>query len=331
MAVPRDLGGGGATHPQLCDTIRVLGRACGSTALAFSMHSHLVATSVWKYQHGQGGEAALRNVAEGELILLSTSASDWVDSNGTMRRVEGGYRVTTRKVFGSGGPAAHIIMASARFDDPDAGPQVLHFPVPTSSAGVRFANDWDTLGMRATGSNTVLLEDVFVADEAITLRRPQGEWHPALSASVTIALPCLMSAYVGVAESAATLALDTARGKSNAPHIPYVAGELRNLVAQTRFAWQAMVRNAADLEFTPTLDRADQALIGKSVCTNSAIATVEKAMELTGGRGFFRGFPLERMLRDIHGARYHPLPEKRQLAFSGTLALGRNPITGAAV
>ena len=54
---------------------------------------------------------------------------------------------------------------------------------------------------------------------------------------------------------------------------------------------------------------------------------VRKAMEIAGGPGFFRG-PLERMLRDVSAAPYHALPEKRQLHFSGLIALGRDPITG---
>ena len=57
---------------------------------------------------------------------------------------------------------------------------------------------------------------------------------------------------------------------------------------------------------------------------------MEKAVEATGGRGFFRGFPLERMLRDVHAAPYHPLPEKKQALFSGRLAMGLDPITGQA-
>ncbi|HEX2515417.1 MAG TPA: acyl-CoA dehydrogenase family protein, partial [Chloroflexota bacterium] len=45
--VPAELGGGGASHAELCAMLRELGRACGSTALALSMHTHLVASQVW--------------------------------------------------------------------------------------------------------------------------------------------------------------------------------------------------------------------------------------------------------------------------------------------
>jgi len=49
--VPKDLGGGGATHAELCEMLREVGHYCPSTALALSMHTHLVAAAVWR--HGQ--------------------------------------------------------------------------------------------------------------------------------------------------------------------------------------------------------------------------------------------------------------------------------------
>lgn len=329
MAIPTELGGGGASFGELCGAIRELGRHCASTALAFSMHSHLIAATVWKHLHGQPGADLLRKVAAEQTVLLSTGASDWIDANGTMERVDGGYRVTARKVFGSGGPAADVIVSSARYDDPQAGPQVLHFAVPTSAEGVTFAADWDTLGMRATGSNTVLLQDVFVPEQAISLRRPRGQWHPVWSVVLTVAVPIYMSPYAGIAEAACEVALALAARKADAPHVPYLAGELENLRSQTRLAWRGLVDNAAELDFAPALARANDALVGKTLCANAAMAAVRKAMELAGGEGFFRACPLERMLRDVSAAPYHPLPEKRQLRFSGLLALGRDPITGS--
>jgi alkylation response protein AidB-like acyl-CoA dehydrogenase len=329
LAVPRELGGGGASFETLCETIREVARHCASTALALSMHSHLVAATVWKHLRGQPGEQLLRKVASEQAVLLSTGASDWVDSNGSMRKVDGGYRVSARKIFGSGGPVASIIIASARWEDAPEGPQVLHFPVPTSADGVRLLDDWDTLGMRGTGSSTVVLEDVFVPEEAIALRRPAGQWHPAWSVVMTVAPPIYMAPYVGIAEAAAAEALRLATRKGDAPHLPYLAGELTGSLHVARVLWRDMVKNAAEYAFAPEVARADRALVGKTEVARHAIATVHKAMELAGGQGFFRRHDLERMLRDVEAAPYHPLPEKRQHLFSGRLALGLDPITGA--
>lgn len=329
MAVPQPLGGGGAGFFEVCDALRELGRFDGSAALALSMHTHLVAATVWKYKHGGQGEALLRKVADGQLALVSTGASDWIDSNGRMTRVEGGFRVSGRKVFGSGAPAAAMLIASARYDDPQEGAQVLHFPVPLSAEGVSSAGDWDAHGMRGTGSHTVILDNVFVPDAAITLRRPAGRWHPAWSVVLTVAPPIYMSPYVGIAEAAAELALDAARGSVEASHVPFLAGELAVELAATRLAWRALVANAREYDFAPALETANAQLVHKSLCARAAIATVDKAMELAGGRGFFRRFGLERLLRDVRAASYHPLPDKRQQEFSGRLALGRDPITNA--
>jgi alkylation response protein AidB-like acyl-CoA dehydrogenase len=49
-------------------------------------------------------------------------------------------------------------------------------------------------------------------------------------------------------------------------------------------------------------------------------------VEVVGGSAYFRKLGLERLLRDIHGAPFHPLPEKKQLEFSGRVALGLSPI-----
>ncbi|MBX3192820.1 MAG: acyl-CoA dehydrogenase family protein [Labilithrix sp.] len=328
MGVPRELGGGGAGHREICETVRALAHSCGSTALAFSMHSHLLAAAVWRHLHGQSAEALLRKIAANETVLLSTGASDWVDSNGTMTRVEGGYRVSAKKVFGSGGPAADLLVTSARYEDPQAGAQVLHFTVPASAEGVTFAADWNTLGMRGTGSDTIVLKDVFVPEHAISLRRPRGAWHAAWSVTLTVAIPIFMAPYVGIAEAAREVAHGIAKTKNDA-HAADLAGELENLVAQTQLAWRAAIDGADDYDFAPSLDLASRALVAKTLCANGATAAVRKAMELAGGASFFRG-PLERMLRDVAAAPYHALPEKRQLRFSGLVALGRDPIAGAA-
>src|SRR5262245_64372654 len=69
--VPADLGGGGASHAALCAILRTLARGCGSTALALSMHTHLVAAAVWRREHdGAPVEPMLRRVAADELVLV---------------------------------------------------------------------------------------------------------------------------------------------------------------------------------------------------------------------------------------------------------------------
>src|SRR3954469_20633386 len=77
--VPRELGGGGASHDELCQMIRVLSRHCGSTGLAFSMHTHLVGTLAYLWRSGNTApEPLLRRVGAEQLILVSSGGSDWL-------------------------------------------------------------------------------------------------------------------------------------------------------------------------------------------------------------------------------------------------------------
>lgn len=325
-AVPSELGGGGATHSEICDALRELARFCGSTALALSMHTHLVAAAVFRYRHGQPGEALLRKVAASELVLVSTGAGDWVDSVGRAERTPGGYKVSGIKRFCSGSLAGDLLITSAPHDDPERGAEVLHFPVALSAAGVSIREDWDTLGMRGTGSHSVELENVFVPEEAIAARRPRGEWHPMWNVIVSVAAPIYTAPYIGVAERAAELARAAASTRPPEPVLFQCLGELENSLTTAQMAWREMVAITNDYDLAPSIEQANRTLIRKTIAANAAMATVSKAMETVGGAAYFRRSGIERLLRDVQGAPFHPLPEKKQLEFSGRVALGLSPI-----
>ena len=324
--VPSELGGGGATYSQMCAFVRGLGRYCSSTALSLSMHQHLVAAAVFNHRNGKPGQKLLEKVADKELVLISTGANDWLGSNGTVERAEGGYRVSAQKPFASGSPGGDILITSAPYQDPEQGWQVLHFPVPLAAEGLSLAGDWRTLGMRATGSETVVLNGVFVPEEAVVLKRPRAAYHPAYNVILTVAMPLIVSAYLGVAEAAADIAQGMARKRSHDTSVPYLLGELINLLTTAQLAQESMVGIANDWKFEPVTETANAILVRKAIAAKAILATVEKAMETAGGGGFYRRTGLERLLRDAHGLQFHPLPEKRQQHFTGRFALGLDPV-----
>jgi alkylation response protein AidB-like acyl-CoA dehydrogenase len=328
--VPAELSGGGVRHSAMCAFLRRLAHYCPSTALALSMHQHLVAAAVYHHRNGRPGQKLLERVAADETVLISTGANDWMESSGAAERVDGGFRVNARKPFGSGSPAGGILATSVPYRDPAEGWQVVHFVVPFAAPGLSLANDWHSLGMRATGSHTIVLEDVFVPDGAVALRRPRGRYHPAWNVILTVAMPLIMSVYVGAAEAAAAIARDQASKRQGDPVVPYLLGELTNELTAAQLAIDDMVRLANDLDFAMTLEVADAVLVRKTIVAGHALATVEKALEVAGGAGFHRRTGLERFLRDAHGAQFHPLPAKRQHRFTGRIALGLDPIADTA-
>ncbi|MGH6972808.1 MAG: acyl-CoA dehydrogenase family protein, partial [Caulobacteraceae bacterium] len=168
--VPLELGGGGASFAGMCAFLRGLARHCPSTALALSMHQHLVAAAAYNHAAGRPGAKLLEKVASGETVLVSTGASDWMESSGRVEAADGGFRISARKPFASGSPRGGVLVTSAPFEDPAEGWQVLHFAVPLDAQGVSLADDWRVMGMRATGSRTVVMDRVFVPEEGVSLR-----------------------------------------------------------------------------------------------------------------------------------------------------------------
>ena len=97
-------------------------------------------------------------------------------------------------------------------------------------------------------------------------------------------------------------------------------------ITMAQLAVDDMVRLAQDLDCTMSLDLSTAILTRKTIAAEHVLATVEKALEVAGGAGFYRGLGLERLLRDAHGAQFHPLSAKRQHRFAGRVALGLDPI-----
>jgi alkylation response protein AidB-like acyl-CoA dehydrogenase len=327
--IPKELGGGGISHRTMCQVLRIMARHCGATALSLSMHQHLAAFQTWNHMHGKPVGKFLEKVAAGQLVLISTGANDWLASSGNAVKTDGGYKVTARKSFASGSPSGDFLMTSAPCLDPAEGWQVLHFPVPFTAPGLSLVQDWKTMGMRGTGSNSISLENVFVPEEAVGLRRPRGTFHPVFCVITTLALPLIVSVYVGVAEAAARIARDQAKRRTGDPTLPYLIGEMENRLAAAQIAMDSMIAIANDYDFTPSVETSSAILIRKTLAVNAALAAGEKALEAMGGSGYFRSAGLERLIRDLHAGQFHPLPEKRQQSFTGRVAMGMDPVEPA--
>ncbi len=213
--VPRELGGGGADVDELAAMLRTLAYHCGSTALAFSMHTHQVAIPAWRWTHQKATpvEPLLKRIASERILLLSSGGSDWIAGSGKAEKVEGGYRINARKIFTSGAPMGDLLMTGAVHETDGEPPMVLHFGIPMNSPHVKVLDTWRTLGMRGTGSHDVLIEGHMVPDAAVAVKRKSGEWHPLFHIISTIAFPLVYSVYLGVAESARDIAVELAKRK----------------------------------------------------------------------------------------------------------------------
>jgi alkylation response protein AidB-like acyl-CoA dehydrogenase len=330
LGVPVELGGAGLTRTELSEMLRTLARHCSSTALALAMHTHVLAATVWRWRHQSAPvEGLLKRVATERIQLLSSGGSDWLDGSGKAVKVDGGYRIYARKIFASGAPSANLFMTGAIDEDAPDGPTMLQFGIPMNAAGVTVKETWDTMGMRGTGSHDVLLDDVFVPDAAIGARRKPGVWHPLMHIVSMVAFPLVYSVYTGVAEAARDLAVAAAAKRRDPAVIDLgivdLVGALDTELAATRMALESMVASSETAQ--PGLETTNTIFMHRTLVARSARKTVDLALEVAGGASYHRRNGLERLFRDVQGARFHPLPEHQQRRLAGRIALGM-PIDG---
>ena len=184
--------------------------------------------------------------------------------------------------------------------------------------GVSVLDDWDVMGMRATGSQTIVFDQVFVPESAIALERPREGFHPVWNVVLTVAMPLIMSAYVGIAEKAMNIAKDIGKKyHRNQDHIPYIIGKLNNTLLSVKAQWKAMYALTNNFDFLPDQNITSDMLSYKTNVSDATIQTVSQAMEAIGGQSFYRKKVLERLFRDVQASQFHPLPKWDQYAFTG--------------
>jgi len=137
----------------------------------------------------------------------------------------------------------------------------------------------------------------------------------------TLALPLIFAVYVGIAEAARALALRQAAGRRHDPGTLEQVGRMENELATARMGLRQMI-DAAATGRVGSETTTNEVLIGRAVAGPAAIRTVEVAMEVAAGAGFYRDLGLERLFRDVQGARYHPARGNAQLIYAGRVALG---------
>ena len=323
VGVPVELGGGGATMAELADMLRRLAHGCGATALAFAMHTHQVAIPAWRWRNQLPAkpivEPLLRRIAAERIVMMSSGGSDWVGGAGRAEKVEGGYRIHATKAFASGAPLGASLMTSAVAEDPE-GPLVLHFGAPLNAPGVRVDEVWDAMGMRGTASQSVVFDGLFIPDDKIPLKRKAGEWHMIFQITANIAIPLIYAVYTGLAEAARDRAIVIETARPEVRRSPHLAGELELRLHATQLAHRDMLE--AGMEGKPSPESVNRVMLGRAMVVETALAAANLAMDLAGGEGFQRRGGLERIFRDIQGARYHPMRMDKAAVYAGTLATG---------
>lgn len=143
-------------------------------------------------------------------------------STATAERVDGGFRVTGHKMFGSLAPVWTRYGLHALWPDAEDGPKIVRAFLPRDNAGYRILETWDTLGMRGMRSDDVLLEGAFVPDKYIARIVPAGSMDNFVLTLFAWALLGFANIYYGVAQRAIDLVVPALKSKTSAAQWPTI-------------------------------------------------------------------------------------------------------------
>ena len=238
-------------------------------------------------------------------------------------RTPGGWRIDGRKLFCTGSPAATVLYTSVSFVGEDGGERYGYAMVPADAEGVTVHDDWDALGMRASGSHSVTFDAVALPAAALRGGFPVGDADGYMSRNLNAGL-FHAAASLGIAEAAQDQALDAARRADDARTRALVAESAMDLSAARGALSRAAQLVDERREHVAALFAEAQA--AKTFTNDAASRVVDRALALVGGAGYRSGHPLARAYRDVRaGAFMHPLGANRAYDLVGRVALGADP------
>ena len=346
--VPIELGGLGVSsaHDLVVASSR-LARGDASVAIGVNMHlaavlnmerRRQVAVAAGEERRASGFAASLEQIASDGVVLaaaISERGQDLTRPGTRATRTKSGWRIDGRKIFCTMSPAATDLYVAVTYADDNGAERYAYAMVPTHAPGVVVHDDWDALGMRASGSNSVSLDGVKLPASGVRGGFRVGDPVPYMERNLVAGL-FHAAASLGIAESADQLARRGIADRINGDARPrmQVADNAIDLAAARGVLSRAAALIDAHHAANPGSDGTAQELealfaeaqAAKAFVGEAAARIVDRALALSGGAGYVNGSPLARAYRDVKaGSFMHPLGANRAYDYLGHVALGEQP------
>jgi alkylation response protein AidB-like acyl-CoA dehydrogenase len=321
LPVPSEFGGPGLTLAEVCREQRRLAYHAPATALAVNMHLYWLGVAADLWRRGDTSlEWILRDAAAGEIfaaghaesgndvpVLLSTTKAE---------RVDGGYRLTGHKHFGSLTPVwTRFGVHGMDLSDPGH-PKIVHAFVPRDTPGYTIKKTWDVLGMRATRSDDTVLENVFVPARYIARVVPAGAagLDSFVLAVFAWALMGFGNIYYGLARRALDQCITAVKSKGSLALSRSMAyhPEAQHAIAEMVIELESIGPHLETIarDWSNGVDHGaewpSKIFAAKFHAVEGSWRVVDVGLDVMGGFGIFRSSGYERLVRDARLGRIHP-------------------------
>ena len=338
LTVPRDFGGWGADLLEVTLAQQQLAQGDGATALVMSMHlSHVAKLAENVTGPNDFFTRLCRAIVEDGAIINAAASEPATGSPSrggrpttiARRQEDGSWIVTGRKTFTTGSPILAFFIVTCSIEDTTQLPPLSadrgSFLIPRTAQGLQVKETWNSLGMRGSGSNDLILDSVHIGadsfiDEQIPIN-PDSQTRLAAWNFPTTAV------YLGIATAARNEALAFARKRkpssldkpiASVPHIQEKAARMELALLQSRSVLYGI---AAQFSEDPNSIPASQFAAAKYLVSNYAVDIVDIAMRLVGAASLSMDMPLQRYYRDVRAGLQHPPIDDAAIAAIGKQAL----------
>jgi alkylation response protein AidB-like acyl-CoA dehydrogenase len=358
LCVPEPTEALGADYETYCLVAEQLAQGNASTALTFNMHcltmlmmgpiaDSMAMPPAVRERHEQLRAAKFREVAQ-EGAFYGQPHSEPVEEGETdtklgvggrrfgttARKVDGGYVVNGRKFFVSmAGCAPYYATPAIRLGDEPWIERTLYLQIPKDIPGVSFPGEWDPMGMRATVSRDLLLDNVFIPDNAEVL-------PPGLFGAMYNAFPHLFlsfsAIFLGLMQAAYDGALAYLTGRMPGAPMPHIEIAAKGpAIAEMLFAIEAaralFHRAISEAQVNAPLEAVQRARAAHVTVQRTVVAVTQEAIRVCGGRAFLKRYPLERYARDARAAALmRPWTEELAIQQAWEIELGLDGKRGGA-
>jgi len=301
--IPEEYGGLGGGLLDLCLVVEELSRVCSGIAVSYAA-SGLGSFTLLEYGTDEQRKKYLPDIASGRKLAAfglteADAGSDAGRIQTTARRTDKGYIINGTKQFITNGGDAEVYTVIALTDKSKGARGASAFIVEKDTPGFTFGRKEKKLGIRASSTRELVFEDCLIPAENIIGK--EGVGFILTMKLLDRSRPGLGAQAMGLAQGALEAAIDYAKKRVQFDHPIYAQQAVQQMLAEMAMrveAARALVYSTARMVDNGVKDFTKEAAMCKVFASDTAMKVTTDAMQIFGGVGYMRDYPIEKMFRD---------------------------------
>ena len=320
--IPEEYEGLGGGCLDLCLVVEELSRACSGVAVSYAA-SALGSSALLEYGTEEQKQKYLPDIASGKKLTAfalteATAGSDASAIRTTAEKVSGGYLLNGTKQFITNGGEAEIYTVIALTDQARGARGASAFLVEKDTPGFSFGKKEKKMGIRASSTRELIFRNCLVPEENIIGREGMG--FIMTLRILDRSRPGVGAQAVGLAQGALEAAVDYARQRIQFGHPIISLAVVQNMLADMAIrveAARALTYAVARMIDSGAKQFTEESAMAKVFASDTAMKVTTDAVQILGGAGYMRDYPVEKMMRD---AKITQIYEGANEVLRGTIA-----------